>query len=169
MSGKVRAFVIIFAAVANLTLADAVVKEFAIARLRYARPIEVISGFFNLAYVENRGCAWGMFQNHVLALAAVGLVATALIIWQRRKLFDFSALPLGPKAATFFSRTAESLIYAGIAGNLVDRLYRGYVVDMFDFHIASHHFPCFNLADAYLTVSVVLLILASAVPARRGK
>ena len=155
-----RTFVILFAATANLTLLDAVVKELAVTRLKGAGAVEVVKGFFNLAYVENRGCAWGMLQNHAVALAVVGVLAMALIAWQRRRLFDPLALPFKPKANAFIALAAESLMYAGILGNLIDRFYRGCVVDMFDFHIASSHFPCFNLADSYLTISVVLLLTA---------
>jgi lipoprotein signal peptidase len=58
----VRRFLAIFAAAANLLLADAVVKEIASGLWKNSAPCEVIPGFFNLAYVENRGCAWGMLQ-----------------------------------------------------------------------------------------------------------
>ena len=54
---------IAIAAVANLVLADAVVKELSAGFLKAKSAIAVIPGFFNLAYVENRGCAWGMFQG----------------------------------------------------------------------------------------------------------
>ena len=43
----------------------------------------------------------------------------------------------------------------------IDRVFRGYVIDMFDFHWGPHHFPCFNLADTLICVSVGLLVLAS--------
>ena len=72
-----------------------------------------------------------------------------VLIWKRRSIF-----PAGV-AGTL----AELLLYAGILGNLIDRLARGCVVDMFDFHWGVHHFPCFNVADAYITVAAGLLIL----------
>ena len=56
---------------------------------------------------------------------------------------------------------AEVTLYAGILGNLVDRLWLGYVVDMFDFHWGIHHFPCFNVADVYINIAAGLLILAA--------
>jgi signal peptidase II len=61
----VKRLLIIFAVALNLVLADAVVKELAAGLLKGAAAVEVIPGFFNLAYVENRGCAWGMFQGQV--------------------------------------------------------------------------------------------------------
>ena len=63
---------------------------------------------------------------------------------------------------------AEALLYAGILGNVIDRLFRGYVIDMLDFHWGPHHFPCFNLADTFICVSVGLMILGSFLPRRGG-
>lgn len=140
----------------NLVLADAVVKELAAGCLGPSAPggtrsVEVVRGLFNLAYVENRGCAWGMMQGHVWPLAAFGLAALALIVWKRRSFFSEGRL----------SAVAEPLLCAGIAGNLIDRLFRGYVIDMFDFHWGPHHFPCFNVADSCICIAVGLMLLAS--------
>jgi signal peptidase II len=54
---------------------------------------------------------------------------------------------------------SEILLYAGILGNLIDRLTRGCVIDMFDFHWGVHHFPVFNVADSYITVAAALLLI----------
>ena len=138
----------------NLVLADAVVKELAHGLLgpgaeQGPRVVEVIPGLFNLAYVENRGCAWGMFQGHVWPLAVFGIVVMGLLIWKRKSVF--------PRGG--WGVLCEILLYAGILGNLIDRLSRGCVVDMFDFHWGVHHFPVFNVADSYITVAAALLII----------
>jgi len=146
-----RRFVFMFAAVANLLLVDQAVKAFAIARLKGGAPVTVLDGFFNLAYVENRGCAWGMLQGHVWPLAAFAAVAMAFLVWKRSSIFPSGAL----------GAVAELTLYAGILGNLVDRLWLGYVVDLFDFHWGVHHFPCFNVADVYINIAAGLLILSS--------
>ena len=146
-----KRFVFTFAAVMNLLLVDQAVKAAAIARPKNAPPVTVLNGLFNLAYVENRGCAWGMFQGHVWPLAAFAILAMAFVIWKRRSIF-----PSGVVGAV-----AEVTLYAGILGNLVDRLWLGYVVDMFDFHWGIHHFPCFNVADVYINIAAGLLILAA--------
>ena len=146
-----KRFLILFAAVSNLVLADAVTKELAAGCLKGAAAISVIPGLFDLAYVENRGCAWGMFQGQVWPLAVFGLLALAFLIWKRKSVFGQGCL----------SAIAEPLLYAGIIGNIIDRLFRGYVIDMFDFHWGIHHFPCFNVADSLICISVGLLLLAS--------
>lgn len=155
-----KRFLVLFAVVMNLVLADAVIKELAAGCLKGAAAVSVIPGLFNLAYVENRGCAWGMFQGQVWPLAIFGLVALAFLIWRRQSVFGSGRLPA----------IAEPLLYAGIIGNIIDRLFRGYVIDMFDFHWGIHHFPCFNLADSCICVAVGLLLLASILdkPKRTG-
>ena len=142
---------IAFAAVANLVLADAVVKELSAGLLKGRAAVEVVPGLFNLAYVENRGCAWGMLQGHVWPLAVFGIVALGFLICKRKSVFGNGIA----------NRAAEILLYAGIIGNLIDRTCRGYVIDMFDFYVKNSHFPCFNLADAYISVAAGLMILCS--------
>ena len=146
-----RFALIAFAAVANLVLADAVVKELSAGLLKGRTAVEVIPGLFNLAYVENRGCAWGMLQGHVWPLAVFGIAALGFLIWKRKSVFGNGIA----------NRVAEILLYAGIIGNLIDRVCRGYVIDMFDFYIKNSHFPCFNLADAYISVAAGIMILCS--------
>ena len=84
-----KRFLILFAAVANLVLADAITKELAAGYLKGAAAVSVIPNLFDLAYVENRGCAWGMFQGQVWPLAVFGLIALAFLIWKRRSIFTF--------------------------------------------------------------------------------
>ena len=87
-----KRLLITVAVVLNLVLADAVVKELACGMLGPAaesgpHAVCVIPGLFNLAYVENRGCAWGMFQGSVWPLAVFGTAALALLVWKRRSFF----------------------------------------------------------------------------------
>lgn len=154
-----KRFVLSFAAVMNLLLVDQVVKELAIRRLKGTAAVEVIPNLFNLGYVENRGMAWGLLQGYVWPLAAFACLAIGVLVWKRRSIFPAGA------AGTI----AELLLHAGILGNLVDRLARGCVVDMFDFHWGIHHFPCFNVADAYITVAAGLLMLLGFIEGRKEK
>ena len=156
-----KRFLILFAVVANLVLADAITKELAAGYLKGSAAVSVIPNLFNLAYVENRGCAWGMFQGQVWPLAGFGLIALAFLIWKRKSVFSSSTSSL------HLSAVAEPLLYAGIIGNVIDRLFRGYVVDMFDFHWGIHHFPCFNVADSLICIAVGLMLLASLFEGRK--
>lgn len=143
-----KRLLVVALAVANLLCLDLVTKEIAAVTLKGSAALSVIDGFFNLAYVENRGCAWGMFQGHVWPLALFGLVALGFLLWKRTEIFH-------PKAA-------EPLLYAGILGNLYDRVFRGYVIDFVDLHWgAAYHFPCFNVADVCITLAAALLLISS--------
>lgn len=143
---------IAFVAALHLVILDAVTKELAVGYLKDGTVVSVIPGFFNLAYVENRGCAWGMFQGHVWPLAVFALVALVFLMWKRSEIFG-----RGKCAAV-----CEVLLYAGIIGNMIDRIFRGYVIDFLDFHWQNaYHFPCFNLADVFISVAAGLLILCS--------
>ena len=144
-----RRIILFSAVVVNLLLVDQVVKAVSVSSLMDRPPVEVIPNLFNLAYVENRGCAWGMLQGHVWPLAIFGIVVMGFLIWKRKSVF--------PRGG--WGVLCEILLYAGILGNLVDRLARGYVVDMFDFHWGVHHFPVFNVADSYITVAAGLLLI----------
>ena len=154
-----KRLVLSFAAVMNLLLLDQAVKEFAVRKLKGAMPVTVIPNLFNLGYVENRGMAWGMLQGYVWPLAAFACVAIAVLIWKRRSIFPAGA------AGT----AAEILLHAGILGNLTDRLARGCVVDMFDFHWGPHHFPCFNVADSFITVAAGLLVVMGIAESWKGQ
>ena len=133
----------------HLVLLDAVAKEVAAALLKGRAAFRAIPGFLDFAYVENRGCAWGMFQGAVWPLAAFGIAAMGFVFWKRKAIFEGAALP-------------ECLFYAGVAGNLIDRVFRGFVIDFIDFHAGDFwHFPCFNVADVCITFSAGLLVLAS--------
>ena len=146
-----KRFLVVLVVTLNLVLVDAVVKEVAAGCLKASAAVSVIPNLFDLAYVENCGCAWGMFQGHVWPLAVFGLLALAFLVWRRKDVFGSGRL------AAF----AEPMLYAGIVGNVIDRLFRGYVIDMFDFHWGPHHFPCFNVADSLICVAVGLMLLAS--------
>ena len=155
-----RRLVFTLFAVSNLLLLDQVVKELSVARLADAAPCVVIDGFFRLRHVVNKGCAWGMLQGHVWPLALFAVAALAVIVWQRRKIF-----PPG-RLGTFI----EYVLYAGIVGNLVDRVLREGVIDMFEFHWGeAWSFPVFNVADVYISVAAGLLVILGILESRRAK
>ena len=153
-----RKAVAIFTAVVHLLLLDAVTKELAVRHLKDAPPVVVVSGFFDLAYVENLGCAWGLFQGSVWPLAVFGAEVLAFVAWRRRDFFMTAAAGWRRAAGA----VAACALYAGIVGNLIDRVFRGHVVDFLDFHWGdAWHFPCFNVADVCITVAAGLLLAAS--------
>lgn len=113
--------------------------------------IVVIDGFFNLVHVGNTGAAWSMFAGQSLWLAMLALVTLGAIFWWRH------SLELRHRTG----QLAFGLLCGGIVGNLVDRLFYGYVIDFLDFQFGSYFYPTFNLADSGICVGVGVYLVHS--------
>jgi signal peptidase II len=106
--------------------------------------------FFNMTMVWNEGVSFGMFQSGnpwpltIVALGISGLFG----VWLTRTKSWMEAITL-------------SMVIGGALGNVIDRFHYGAVADFFDFHIAGWHYPAFNLADSFITVGIVLLLIYS--------
>ncbi len=107
--------------------------------------IPLINNFFHITFVRNTGAAFGLLPGNTVLLIAVGLIAALFILY---------SLYYIPKSKYFY-KIGLSFILAGSIGNIIDRVYKGYVVDMFDFRF----FPVFNIADAMINVGMVLIIV----------
>ena len=137
-----------------VVIVDQAVKLLVRRELELYESVTVISGLFDLSRVHNTGAAFGMlnpidfpYKSVVLSLvAAVALAGLA-----------FYAATLGPEQR--LTRTGLAFVIGGAAGNLIDRIAYGYVLDFFDFYWGSWHFWAFNVADAAITVGVGLMIL----------
>lgn len=114
---------------------------------------EVIPGFFNLTHVRNRGAIFGFFSHSdsrilYIFLTLVSVAALGLVIYY------FFKTPVSER----LMKISLSLILAGALGNLIDRLFRGHVIDFLDFYVKDWHWPSFNVADSCITVGASLLI-----------
>ena len=124
------------------------------ARVSFIDSHKVIPGFFEIVHSENRGVAFGIFNDStsewrttllvVASLAAVVLVS--IMLWNAQRLSKFS-------------RWGFALILGGAAGNVFDRIVWGRVTDFLLFYIGRYQWPAFNVADSAITVGAALLIL----------
>ncbi|UCH96579.1 MAG: signal peptidase II [Candidatus Aminicenantes bacterium] len=117
--------------------------------------IQVIKNFFLIRYVENKGAVWGIFShsNSVVIpklITILSIVALVVVIYFFLKL----------QAKCTFELVSLSFIIGGAVGNIMDRLYQGYVVDFLDVYIKSYHWPTFNIADSFITIGVIILIIS---------
>ena len=140
-------FIIPVAAIAAAI--DLLSKAWAMDRLRTGLPIAVMDNFFHLRYVENTGMAWGMGKGLSMGIF-VGLTTLAMAVL----IYFIFRVPARFK----LTHASLAIILGGAIGNLVDRVRLGYVVDFIDWHWYHHHWPTFNIADAFISVGVVLLI-----------
>jgi len=119
---------------------------------RQDQSFNIISGFFQLVMVENKGAAWGIAHNKTLMLISFSVIAIFIVFG----VFLFS------RKMQLIVVIALGLFAAGIFGNLYDRLYNhGSVRDFLDFHLFDKHFPAFNIAYSMLTIAVTLLVLTT--------
>ncbi len=107
--------------------------------------------FFNLVLAWNRGVSFGLFNSATasgtLLFAALAVViVAALLLWLKRAGRGWLALAIG-------------LVIGGALGNIIDRIFRGAVVDFLDFHWGDWHWFAFNLADTAITIGVVFIAL----------
>jgi signal peptidase II len=143
---------------AGILLADQVTKKLALDGLVYARPVPVIQGFFDLTLVYNTGAAWGMFRQYKFLLAILAIVALCVLVFTRRHFLEQGKT----------STVALGLLFGGIAGNLIDRLLHGHVVDFLSFHLGFMDWPAFNIADSAICVGVGLYLIESFRAGRDG-
>ena len=135
--------------IALLVLLDQATKLAAVSALKDGGPFVLIPGVFQLQYLENRGAAFGLLQNARIFFLAVTLIALAAVI------YVLVRLPLKRKYIVL--RFLMVLIAAGAVGNMIDRVFLGYVRDFLYFSLID--FPIFNVADIYVTCATILLIL----------
>ena len=136
----------------TIVIADQISKFAVMNSLRIHESVTVISGFFNLVHLRNRGMAFGFLNRpdinftFYLLVAASFVAIVFLLIWFFRL-----------KEGDTLSVLALSLIMGGAVGNLIDRLRFREVVDFLDFYVGNYHWPAFNVADSAITVGVILI------------
>lgn len=110
--------------------------------------LPIINDFFHLTYVKNRGIAFGMFQGKldIISIATIiAIVAIAYYLYKERN------------KLSMIEKMGFIYILAGAIGNMIDRTFRGFVVDMVDFRGVWSY--VFNLADVWINIGVVFVLL----------
>lgn len=123
-----------------LLAADQLAKFFA---RKLTASIPVIKNFLSLSFVKNTGIGFGLLQNANAYIIWVSIIALGFIIYYHDKI---------PKNT--FPRLMVLFISVGIVGNLIDRIFFGFVIDFIDFSF----WPVFNIADTLITVGIIGLI-----------
>lgn len=133
--------------IAALTVADQIIKYFVLLYLKPVGSVGAINGFLEWNYVENTGAAFGSFSGNTALLSII----TAVII-----IAGIAAIIL-KKINNKFLLVTATVIIAGGLGNLIDRIFRGYVVDFIK--VLFIDFPVFNFADILVTCGSFMLII----------
>ena len=156
---RLKAYAIALAVVALDRVTKWIIETYVSAMDTY----HVIPGFFDIVHSENRGVAFGIFNDStsewrttlliVLSLAAVVFVSSML--WRPDRLDRFSLWGL-------------TLILGGAAGNVFDRIMWGRVTDFLDFYVGTYHWHTFNIADSAIVIGSGLLLLDLLRPKRQA-
>lgn len=109
--------------------------------------------FFNLVRAWNTGVSFSMFNNYgnlgtIMLSGVAGAIILALFVWLKNEKDRLSQAALG-------------MVIGGAVGNVIDRVRLGAVFDFLDFHIMDTHWPAFNLADSFICIGAMILILQS--------
>jgi len=121
---------------------DQLTKFLIVRNLTLHESIPVLRGIISITLVHNRGAAFGIFKNQFYLFVFISVITIILIYFILQK----------NKGNKWFSFSL-SLILGGALGNLIDRVFSGYVIDFLDFHI----WPVFNIADSAITFGTIIL------------
>ncbi|KRL41451.1 MAG: signal peptidase II [Liquorilactobacillus nagelii] len=138
---------IYFLLMAAVVLLDQLVKFYVTHNIPLNTSVNVISHVLALAHIRNYGAAWNILTGQQLFFFVITIAALVVLGYLFKKNWSNWLYALG-----------ISLMIGGTLGNFVDRLRIGYVVDMFELKFIN--FPVFNVADAALSVGVVILLIA---------
>lgn len=128
---------------------DQLTKNYAIKNLKGSSPIVIIDGIFELVYVENRGAAFGILQDRRIIFIIITLLVISFILIYAYK---------NSSQLTIYSKISLAMLVGGAAGNLIDRIRFGYVVDFIKVDLfKSYSFPVFNIADIFIVISTIFL------------
>lgn len=130
-----------------LVALDQLVKYLVLENIPLGQHVPFIPYILDLTYVQNTGAAFSMFNQHTWILTLVSLVMSVVLaaaVWK-----NFFRHPLGKLCLT--------LVLGGAIGNLIDRAFRGFVVDMFN--VLFMNFAVFNVADIFVVVGGIATAL----------
>lgn len=136
-------------AVVLLVFIDQLTKQAAVSHLKDRRPVILIDKVLQLRYLENRGAAFGIFQNQKILFLISALIMLTVI------LYVLLRLPSDKKFIIW--HVFICFITAGGIGNMIDRISHEYVVDFIYFILID--FPIFNFADILVTIGTILLFI----------
>jgi len=106
-----------------------------------------INSFLNFVEIWNKGISFGIFSEYNLSPILFICVSSVILILMLCLMTNINPI-------------IQGMIVGGAIGNLIDRSRFGQVFDFIDFHILGWHYPAFNLADSFIVISVILILIA---------
>ena len=138
---------IVLISILLLIVFDQIVKYLIVNNFNIGEEKILIDNFLKFIYIRNTGAAFGILSGNIIFLIGISLLLIFYIVKEMKKNIDNN-----------LSLLSFSLILGGAVGNLIDRIFRGYVVDFISFTLFQREMSIFNIADMYITIGVILLI-----------
>ena len=142
----------------SIVIADQITKAWIVDALAPDRDIRLLGDYLRLVYTENNGALFGLFRGQAAPFALLSLAVIGLIVGYH-----------GRSGRSPYMTLTLGLLLGGAIGNAIDRLRLGYVVDFVDGGIGSFRWYTFNVADACISASIVLLLLMAIRPSLTGQ
>lgn len=146
---RIKSLMTAFVSLVLLVILDFVSKRLAIKYLANSEGKSFIEGILRLEYVENRGAAFGVLTGRLLPIVILTPVIIGVVVFLYIRSLESKKFRV--------LRVLCILFLAGSIGNFIDRVAYGFVVDFLE--IQFFEFPIFNVADIYLTVSTIVLVI----------
>jgi signal peptidase II len=151
---KTRGYTFQLAAVGLIVVADQVTKLLIRRQFELYDSAAVIPNLLSLTRIHNTGAAFGLLDSVDLPFKT-GLLAIVSVA----ALVGLAMFAVSLPAIHRLARVGVALVVGGAAGNLIDRVWLGYVVDFVDVYWSTWHFWAFNVADSAISVGMALIIL----------
>ena len=129
---------------------DLISKQLIMHLMELGQEIKLINNFFYITYAKNNGAAWSILEDKRILL----LIITVFILFLLNKYMNKEKL-------SKLENIVYGMIIGGIVGNLFDRVFYKSVVDFLDFRIFGYNYPVFNLADSFIVIGIIILIIMS--------
>lgn len=129
----------------------------------YLTSISLIPGFFSLIYAKNEGVAFSMFWGNRWFIIIISILLILFLIYTIKKEY------IEKNENSNFKNITYGILIGGIFGNLFDRIFRGYVIDYIALNLFGYSFPIFNLADVFITIGVIFLLITYLTDNKEGK
>ena len=133
--------------IAASVIIDQITKMIVVNTMTLYQSIPVIENIFSFTYIHNYGAAWGMLSDHrwvFILVTAVAIIVMPIFLYKYRNLHFMFGFSL-------------SLIIGGAIGNMIDRIFLGYVVDFLEATFID--FPVFNVADICVVCGAILMFI----------
>ena len=148
---------VFFGLAAAVLVLDQLTKAWLVSTLDPGEVMQVLGDWIRLIYTQNSGALFGLFRDNAVLFGLVSVAVIALIVVYHRQV-----------GSSLYLSIALGLLLGGALGNMTDRLTRGFVVDFVDIGIGDLRWYTFNVADAAISLAIVMLIGAALFPRLAG-